>query len=203
MIASASSADSSACESGAQRRTRISPPRSSTSMRRSRSARIGRMLARPDVVLVAVPGAHDVQLLGEVVAEAAPLGVEALDHAVHQLALADRAAGMHAAVLPGIELPVQAGRCRSRRRRRRRRRGRLRARPRSVPTTIAPFMAASYSVGNPKVNLNSGQIMRTGLTVLPPAASAKAASISSKSYRRISFSTRQPALRGAARPAAG
>src|SRR5436190_4293105 len=63
---------------------------------------------RAHVVLVAVPGADDVQLVGEVVAEAALLLVETLDDPVHQHALAHRPAGVRAAVLPGIEPAVQA-----------------------------------------------------------------------------------------------
>src|SRR5215204_6083097 len=66
------------------------------------------MLAGPHVVLVAVPRAHDVQLIGEVVAQASLPGVETLHHAIHQLALADGAAGMHAAVLPGVEPAAHA-----------------------------------------------------------------------------------------------
>src|SRR4030095_2014490 len=61
------------------------------------------MLAGPHVVLVAVPRAHDVQLVGEVVAQASLPGVEAFHHAIHQLALAAGPAGVHAAVLPGVE----------------------------------------------------------------------------------------------------
>src|SRR5579871_2249902 len=53
---------------------------------------IGWVLAGADVVLVSVPGADDVQLLGEVVAEAPLALVEPLDDAVHERALADRAA---------------------------------------------------------------------------------------------------------------
>src|ERR671914_1500818 len=66
------------------------------------------MLAGPHVVLVAVPRAHDVQLVGEVVAQASLPGVEAFHHAIHQLALADGTAGVHAAVLPGVEPAADA-----------------------------------------------------------------------------------------------
>src|SRR5215212_6483048 len=66
------------------------------------------MLTRAHVVLVTVPRADDVQLVGEVVTEASLLGIETFHHAVHQLALADRAAGMHAAVLPGVQPAVDA-----------------------------------------------------------------------------------------------
>src|SRR3954462_5357093 len=71
-------------------------------------ARLAGVAPRADVVLVAVPGADDVQLVGEVVAEAALLVVETLDDPVHQHALADRPAGVRAAVLPGVEPAVQA-----------------------------------------------------------------------------------------------
>ena len=77
-------------------------------MRPQPRARIGGVLARAHVVLVAVPRADDVQLVGEVVAEAAAFVVEALDDAVHQHALAHRAAGVRAAVLPGVQPAVQA-----------------------------------------------------------------------------------------------
>src|SRR4051812_29206298 len=65
------------------------------------------MLPGPHVVLVTVPGTHDVELVGEVVAEAAPLGVEPLGDAIHQGALAHRTSGMHALVFPGNQLAVE------------------------------------------------------------------------------------------------
>src|SRR5947209_18348034 len=68
---------------------------------------IGGVPAGPDVVLVAVPRADDVQLIAEVIAEAALLVVQALDHPVHQRALAHRATEVRAAVLPGIQPAVE------------------------------------------------------------------------------------------------
>src|SRR3954470_11853842 len=70
-------------------------------------ARVAGVAPRADVVLVAVPGADDVQFVGEVVAQAALLVIEALDDPVHQHALTDRTARVRAAVLPGKELAVQ------------------------------------------------------------------------------------------------
>src|SRR3954469_5225489 len=67
--------------------------------------RIARMPARADGVLIAVPGADDVQRVAEVVSEAAPVLVEALDDPGHHHALADRPADVGAAVLPRVEPP--------------------------------------------------------------------------------------------------
>src|SRR5438270_13548635 len=69
---------------------------------------IGRVGAGANVVLVAVPRADDVQLGTEVVAQAALVAVETLEDAVHQRALADRAAQVRAAVLPCVEPAVEA-----------------------------------------------------------------------------------------------
>src|SRR3954462_13328896 len=93
LIAVLSSAERSACDTGAWSLSRaraastaseadkdLSIPLLNRDRPQPRGAIAG-MLARADVVLVAVPRADDVQLVGEVVAEAAPLVVEALDHA--------------------------------------------------------------------------------------------------------------------------
>src|SRR3954452_5054528 len=70
-------------------------------------ARVAGVAPRAHVVLVAVPRADDVQLVGEVVAEAALLLVETLDDPVHQHALAHGPPEVGAAVLPGVQQAVQ------------------------------------------------------------------------------------------------
>src|SRR3954470_22105323 len=146
------------------------------------------MLTRAHVVLVTVPWADDVQLVGEVVTQALLLGVEPFHHAIHQLALADRAAGMHAAVLPGVQPTVQAEDADL---------GALHVDDHSAALEHVlldsdhdrAVHGRMVSRAVAAVNMNSGQISRTGLTVSPLAASANAASMSPNSYRRISFST--------------
>ena len=65
------------------------------------------MLSGPHVVFVAMPWTHDVELLGEIVAEAATTGVKPFGHPIHQRALTHQSSNMHAFVLPGKQLTIE------------------------------------------------------------------------------------------------